>query len=74
MKKIARESYGVGILIFYFLKWPFLFGFAYIYLEKGVQENWFLNTLWLYCLFLVLKDLLYFLRFGLRCEIKKPRK
>ena len=69
--KILKESYGVGILIFYFLKWPYTLGFAYLYLEKGLRENYFLNALWIYCVFLIMKDFVYFARYGFRCDIKK---
>jgi len=68
MNKILRESYGVGILIFYFLKWPYVIGFAYLYLEKGLTQNWFLNILWIYCVILILKDFIYLWRNGLRCK------
>jgi len=57
MKKLLRETYGVGILIFYFLKWPYVLGFPYIYFVKGLQNNWFLNFLWFYCFALIIKDL-----------------
>jgi len=70
MKKILRETYGVGILVFYFLKWPYLLGFPYIYFEKGLQDNWFLNILWFYCLFLIIKDFVYLARYGFRCTPK----
>ncbi len=70
MKKILRETYGVGILVFYFFKWPYFLGFPYMYFEKGLQDNWVLNGLWVYCLFLIIKDFVYFVRFGFRCSPK----
>jgi hypothetical protein len=46
-------------------------GFAYLYLEKGLRENYFLNALWIYCVFLIIKDFVYFARYGFRCDVKK---
>jgi hypothetical protein len=50
-----KELYGVGILFFYFLKWPIFLGYIYLRLN-GFKENYILDALWLYCLFLILKD------------------
>jgi hypothetical protein len=50
-----KELYGVGILFFYFLKWPIFLGYIYLRLN-GFRENYILDVLWLYCLFLILKD------------------
>jgi len=55
MKKITKELYGVGILFFYFFKWPFFIGFPYLYIN-GLNQNFILNGLWFYVLFLILKD------------------
>jgi len=70
MKKLLRETYGVGILIFYFFKWPYVLGFPYIYFEKGLQNNWFLNFLWFYCLALIIKDFYMLIKYGPRCTPK----
>ncbi len=70
MKKLLRETYGVGVLIFYFLKWPYVLGFPYLYFEKGLTDNWFLNLLWVYCLLLIIKDFIYLAKNGLRCNVK----
>jgi hypothetical protein len=51
-----KDLYGSGILLFYFFKWPYLIGFPYLYFQKGLEHNYFLNALWFYCLFLVFKD------------------
>jgi hypothetical protein len=51
-----KDLYGSGILFFYFFKWPYVIGFPYLYFAKGMQQNYILNALWLYCLFLILKD------------------
>ncbi|MEN4052407.1 MULTISPECIES: hypothetical protein [Sulfurimonas] len=50
-----KELYGVGILFFYFLKWPIFLGYIYLRLN-GYKENYILDVLWLYSLFLILKD------------------
>ena len=50
-----KELYGVGILFFYFLKWPIVLGYPYLRLH-GLSQNYILDALWLYCLFLIFKD------------------
>ena len=50
-----KELYGVGILFFYFLKWPILIGLPLLY-QQGLQNNIILNIVWLFALFLALKD------------------
>jgi len=51
-----KEIYGVGILFFYFFKWPYFLGFPYLYVN-GLNQNYILDALWFYCLFLILKDI-----------------
>ena len=55
MKRTLKEFYGVGILFFYFFKWPFFLGFPFLY-EKGINNNYILNALWFYTIMLILKD------------------
>jgi len=55
MKKTLKELYGVGILFFYFFKWPFFLGFIYLY-NNGLNENYILITLWFYSILLIIKD------------------
>jgi hypothetical protein len=50
-----KELYGVGILFFYFLKWPIFLGYIYLRMN-GFKENYILDVLWLYCLMLIIKD------------------
>jgi len=50
-----KELYGVGILFFYFLKWPFVLGLPILY-NNGLESNYILNALWIYCIFLIVKD------------------
>ena len=33
MKRTLKELYGVGILFFYFFKWPYFLGFPYLYMN-----------------------------------------
>ncbi len=68
MKHFLREMYVSGILFFYFLKWPYLLGFGYFYLEGMYKNNYILIGLWLYCLILVIKDLIYLAKNGSRCK------
>jgi len=55
MKRIIKELYGVGILFFYFFKWPFALGYPYLYLN-GLDHNYILHILWFYTIALILKD------------------
>jgi Sec-independent protein secretion pathway component TatC len=55
MKNTLKELYGVGILFFYFFKWPFFLGFIYMY-NNGLNQNYILIALWFYSLLLILKD------------------
>lgn len=55
MKKLLKEFYGVGILFFYFFKWPFFLGYPFLY-NKGLDENYILHFLWFYSIALIIKD------------------
>jgi len=70
MKRELKESFGVWILLMYFIKWPYALGFPYLYFEKGLQDNWFMNLFWVFCVVLIIKDLIYFIRYGWRCDPK----
>jgi len=56
-----KELYGVGILFFYFLKWPIVIGYAYLRFN-GLADNYIMDALWLYCLFLIFKDIYMFIK------------
>ena len=56
MKRTLKELYGVGILFFYFFKWPYFLGFPYLYMH-GLDNNFILDGLWFFALFLILKDI-----------------
>ena len=62
-----KELYGSGVLFFYFFKWPYVLGFPFLY-SQGMQDNYILNALWFYCLFLIFKD---FYTFYKRAKAKK---
>jgi len=55
MKQTLKELYGVGILFFYFFKWPYFLAFPLLY-ENGLNSNPILNILWFYTILLILKD------------------
>jgi len=57
MKRTIKELYGVGILFFYFFKWPYFLGFPFLFLN-GLNQNFILDGLWFYTIFLILKDIL----------------
>ncbi len=59
-----KELYGVGILFFYFLKWPIVIGLPLLY-NHGLQNNWILNLLWLYCVVLIFKDIFMLIKAAL---------
>ena len=70
MMRTLKEFYGTWILIFYFIKWPYFLGYAYLYFAKGLQ-NWVLIALWLLCLFLILQDFYKIARYGFGCKKEK---
>lgn len=50
-----KEIYGVGVLFFYFLKWPIAIAYPYM-LTHGLHQNYIIDIVWIYCIFLILKD------------------
>jgi hypothetical protein len=56
-----KEIYGAGIMFFYFLKWPILVGLPWMY-TQGLQDNYILDLLWIYCLFLIFKDFYMYIK------------
>jgi len=55
MKRVLKELYGVGILFFYFFKWPYFIAYPYLY-THGLNNNYILDSLWFYVVVLILKD------------------
>jgi len=74
MKKALKDLYGSAILFFYFLKWPYLVGFAFLYFN-GLNQNYLLDGLWLICLALVVKDIYLMIKNRQinRCKTKSDR-
>ncbi len=59
MKKIAKEIYGVGILFFYYMKYIILVGWPILLYGLEYRPNYIMNILWLFCLALMLKDMIF---------------
>jgi len=57
--KFLKELYGVGIIFFYYIKWPILIGLPLLYFGLDYKSNLVMNILWGYCFVLVLKDFIY---------------
>ncbi len=57
--KAIKEIYGVGILFFYYLKFPLVFGWPILYFGLEYADNIIMHLLWLYCFLLILKDIMY---------------
>ena len=56
-----KDLYGSGILFFYFFKWPYFLGFPWLY-THGLENNFILNGLWFYTIFLIIKDIVVMLK------------
>ncbi len=59
MKRTLREIYGAGILFFFYFKWPVLLGYPLLVATMEYQRHWSMDLLWVYCLILVLKDMVF---------------
>ena len=59
MKSVLKELYGAGILFFYYLKYPVLIGWPLLRFGLGYADNIYIDILWLYCLALMIKDIVY---------------
>ncbi len=57
--KILKEIYGVGILFFYYMKYIILFGWPLLRYGLEYKDNIIMNILWIFCLMLMIKDLIY---------------
>lgn len=51
--------YGVGILFFYYMKYIILFGWPMLRFGLDYKENIIIDILWVYCLLLMIKDIVY---------------
>jgi hypothetical protein len=54
-----KEIYGVGILFFYYMKYLILFGWPLLRFGLDYRDNIIIDILWVYCLILFIKDLIY---------------
>ncbi|MBA1419814.1 MAG: hypothetical protein FAF03_02880 [Epsilonproteobacteria bacterium] len=59
MPKFIKEIYGVGILFFYYMKYIILFGWPLLRFGLDYKDNIIMNILWVFCLILFVKDLVY---------------
>jgi len=59
VKSFFRELYGVGIIFFYYLKWPIALGLPLLYFGLDYDRNMVMNLLWLYSVGLIIKDIIY---------------
>ncbi len=59
MKAFFKELYGVGIIFFYYLKWPIVLGLPLLYFGLDYQHNRVMDLLWGYSLILIIKDFIY---------------
>ena len=56
MKKTLKQLNDVGILFFYYLKWPYFIAYTLLY-NYGLNNYIILDLLWFLCGFLIAKDL-----------------
>jgi len=71
VKHILKEIYGVGIMFFYFIKWFVFIGLPILYYGLDYKQNIIMNVLWVYCLILIIKDLVMRFIFKNRyCDIE----
>jgi hypothetical protein len=59
MEKLIREIYGAGILFFYYFKWPMILGYPALVYGLDYPRWWVADLLWLYCVVLALKDIVW---------------
>jgi len=56
---VLKEIYGVGILFFYYIKFPLVIGWAILYLGMDYPDNIIMHILWVYSVVLIIKDIIY---------------
>jgi hypothetical protein len=59
MSKTLRQIYGAGVVFFYYLKWPFVLGYPALLYGADYPRHWSMDAIWLYCVALIAKDLVY---------------
>jgi len=65
--KIFKEIYGVGILFFYYMKYIILIGWPLLFYGLEYKPNIIMDLLWVFCLALMIKDLIVRFVFKRRC-------
>jgi hypothetical protein len=58
MKKLFKKIYGTGIIFFYYIKYPIIFGLPILYYGLDYKRNTIMDILWIYSLLLVIKDVI----------------
>ena len=56
MRKVLNDLKGSWILFFYYIKWPIVLGLPILYLELDYKHNIFMDIVWIYCFYLVIKS------------------
>ncbi|HGZ70389.1 MAG TPA: hypothetical protein ENK74_03240 [Nitratifractor sp.] len=56
---VLKDLYGAGILFFYYVKWFIFLGLPVLYFALDYKQNMILNILWVWCLFLIIKDVIF---------------
>jgi len=59
MTKVFKEIYGASILFFYYMKYIILLGWPLLRYGLDYKDNIIMNILWVFCLLLFIKDLVY---------------
>ncbi|MCB4759961.1 MAG: hypothetical protein LGB58_04480 [Sulfurovum sp.] len=59
MRSIFKELYGTGILFFYYMKYIILTGWPLLRFGLEYKDNIIIDILWVYCLVLMIKDIVY---------------
>jgi hypothetical protein len=59
MKDLFRHLYGAGIIFFYYTKWFIAIGLPFYYFYLGIKRNIILDILWVWCIILIIKDIIY---------------
>ncbi|RRS30598.1 MAG: hypothetical protein P794_06540 [Epsilonproteobacteria bacterium (ex Lamellibrachia satsuma)] len=57
--QILKEIYGVGILFFYYMKYIIIIGWPLLLYGLDYKPNIIMDLLWVYCLALMTKDIIY---------------
>ena len=59
IKMVLKDLYGAGILFFYYVKWFIAIGLPVLYYVLDYKRNYILDILWIFCIILIIKDLVY---------------